>query len=534
MSGQTRETLAPPAHDASATRTFRRWALVLLGLGVAWRLLRYLLCFPFWGDESYLCVNIIRCDFAALTQPLEYSQVAPLLFLWLQRAAYLLAGGGEYALRAVPLLAGLAALVLFWRLVRTHLTPRAAALAVGIFAASYYLVRHSCEAKPYAVDLFCATLLVWSAAHWLRQPAAIRWPLLTCMLVVPLVWLSYPLVFIAGGISLGLLLPTVRGGRWQGWLWWLAYNAAVCGSFLAFMWLFAEAQTERAAGSWLEDYWRDSFPPAAGVGPVLWWLLQTHTGRMLAYPVGGASFGSVATALLCVLGMIALVRGGRLPLLLVLVAPVVPALLAAVLHRYPYGGSVRVSIHFAPAICTLSGAGLDLLIDQVLPRRVREPVAGGVGLFLIALPLLGGVRDVLHPYKSPEDAVVRRVMADVCRRRIGPDATVAIHNPRAGTHGPPDGPKFDQSLRYYLEYYTGVEPIWRQEAPLPRTVDVILVYRGAEFGPEPARVAEIAHGAGLRIVTKMDHPLSTRWPSALTVYRCAAVQPMATGASASP
>ena len=66
-----------------------------------------------------------------------------------------------YALRLIPFLASCLALVLFASLCRRVLDPRAAALAVGLFAVSDRLLFHACEAKPYAVDVLVAVVAAW-------------------------------------------------------------------------------------------------------------------------------------------------------------------------------------------------------------------------------------------------------------------------------------------------------------------------------------------------------------------------------------
>ena len=38
---------------------FKRWAVVLILLGIVWRTVRYLLQFPIWGDEAFVCVNFL-------------------------------------------------------------------------------------------------------------------------------------------------------------------------------------------------------------------------------------------------------------------------------------------------------------------------------------------------------------------------------------------------------------------------------------------------------------------------------------------
>ena len=54
------------------------WVVVLLALGVAQRLLRYLLRFPVWGDEAFVCLNLMDRDYLGLLRPLRFDQVAPL------------------------------------------------------------------------------------------------------------------------------------------------------------------------------------------------------------------------------------------------------------------------------------------------------------------------------------------------------------------------------------------------------------------------------------------------------------------------
>ena len=44
---------------------------------------------PFWSDEAYLLMSVLHRDFGALLrEPLEYGQVAPLLFVCWQRLAF--------------------------------------------------------------------------------------------------------------------------------------------------------------------------------------------------------------------------------------------------------------------------------------------------------------------------------------------------------------------------------------------------------------------------------------------------------------
>ena len=134
------------------------WALV--GLGLAVRLVRYLVVYPIWHDEAFLAVNFLDRGYLDLLRPLDYSQVSPVLFLWIELTAVRLLGFSEWSLRLFPALCGLASVLLFRHVAARLLRGLALVLAVGIFATAFYPIRHAAEVKPYASDLFSALSLL--------------------------------------------------------------------------------------------------------------------------------------------------------------------------------------------------------------------------------------------------------------------------------------------------------------------------------------------------------------------------------------
>jgi hypothetical protein len=496
----------------------RRATLLLLGFGLGWRVLRYALCFPFWGDEAYLNINYLHRGFAELATPLEYSQISPIGFLWLQRAVYAILGGGEYALRLMPLLAGITALLLFSRLAHRALSGRAALLATAIFAASYYLVRHTCESKPYAMDLLAGTLLLWLGESWLQRPASARRATVFAIGAAGGVWLSYPAIFVAGGVLVVCGVLALQVNR-RAVLTWLAAAFAVSASFACFYLLFAVWQCDSASGSWLEDYWRESFPPLTQPLACLWWLVKVHTGRMFAYPTGGQNFASAPITFLCLIGAITLWRSRQRRLLALFIVPALLTLLAAALRKYPYGGSARVALHLAPAICLAAGAGLATLLERLRRpetcERVQGLVLGGLLVFIVG----GAVRDTARPFKEHEDIQARAVM-----RRLAPlfppsDGVAAV-NPLYGSWGPPEGPKFEQTLRYYYELHTGRRLDRLSPDPAQAAPHWLLAYRERALGPTREFVETQLARRGLQISSTQTWPLSGEGHS-LTVYQSA-------------
>jgi hypothetical protein len=407
-------------------RTVRRAALALVLLSIAWRLCRWLLQFPIWGDEAYLAVNFLDRGYLGLTRPLRCVQVAPVLFLWGELTAYKLFGGTELAMRLLPFLAGLGTLVLFWRLARMTLPPLPRYLAIGIFAASYYPVRHSCEIKPYATDLLVSLALLIVALAWKRRPERLGWLVVLALMVPVALAASYPAVFVAGAISIVLLPAAWRQGS-KARVLFVLYNVLMLAGFLG-PYLLAGAGQFDSTGEALHEYWADWFPPAS-VGPLVLWLLKAHTGNMLAYPVGGPNFASALTFLLCVVGAWRLGRWGRWDLVGLLGVPFALTLVAAALHRYPYGGSARIAQHLAPAICLLAGVGGMEVLRRLAPagRYRRRAVLGTFGV-LAVVALAGVVHDLAKPYKTKADREGRRLVAEVFAQ-AGPQDQILVLSP---------------------------------------------------------------------------------------------------------
>lgn len=438
----------PQAVPETRPMSWPRWArtalLVLVAVGTVWRCLRYLLQFPIWGDEAFVCLNLLDRDYLGLTQPLRFVQVAPLLFLWAERTALRVLGGGELALRLLPFLASLGSLCLFWRLTRLTLPATARLLAVGFLAVAYYPVRHGCEVKPYAFDLFFALALLTAAAGWLRRPERLR-DLVLLTLSVPIALMtSYPAVFVAGAVSLALLPKVWRRPDWRAKALYAAYNGLMLASF-ALVYRIAGTGQYASAGGTDNFYWTEWFPPAQPLA-LLKWLALAHTGNMMAYPVGGRDGASTLTLLLVLAGAWHLWRARRQALLVLCLTPFALTFIAAALHRYPYGGSARVAQHLAPAICLLAGAGAASGITWLARRGAHAQ-----GLTLTAcglLVLIGGVgmiRDWQKPYKTEGDQEVRRVVKEVFRSAGPADQVIVLDAPDGAA------PTFEWYLRQHPE-----------------------------------------------------------------------------------
>src|SRR3954447_3454197 len=111
-------------------------AETLLAVGMLLRVWTYLLNRSYWMDEGSLLANLKDIGIFDVSSQLTGDQLAPMGFLILERILVGLLGESGYVTRFLPLCCGLASLWLFARLAARLLSPRAALVALALFALS--------------------------------------------------------------------------------------------------------------------------------------------------------------------------------------------------------------------------------------------------------------------------------------------------------------------------------------------------------------------------------------------------------------
>jgi hypothetical protein len=377
---------------------------IWLTAGLALRLFHYLRDPSLWHDEAALVMNVLRKSYAELLGPLSYSEAAPPLFLWLEKAVSSLFGDSLPSLRLLPFLANCLALVGVVACGRRVL-PAAAAPWAALFAAcSDAVLWHACEAKPYSVDLLVAAGLL-ALVVFGRD-----WPfdrlLAVAALVAPVVvLLSYPGCFLLGGLALWLGPQVVRRRQASSRLLYGLFLAGVGSAFLL-LWLGpARAQRDDR----LLRCWVETFPNWERPGTVPGWLAVrlSDVFRYACVPTGNALF-PVALAGACVLW-----RRGERRLVAFLAAPVALAAVAGLLCQYPFG-AFRVLVFAAPACWIFTGAGVPA--GFLALRRLGRWGPAALAVLIFFPVALAGYR-ALVPWKRADTGPA----AAYVRARIRPE-----------------------------------------------------------------------------------------------------------------
>ncbi len=429
----------PQRHPILPSRTTCLWWIGLfVGLNLVWRLIRYATNHPLWGDEAMLAMAFVRRDaWGDFLLGLPYRQLAPPGFLWIVELITRVVGLGEPALRLWPVIAGSLAMLAFARLAWLTVRPTEATLAVAVLAASYFPLRHSVELKPYSTDLLASITMIGLTLWTVRRQTLGRLAVWT-VAGASFVWLSFPSIFVSGTMAMWLVLSRLRQRRGSQLLAAFVAGTVVAASFLLLYLVTADTRAAQSDVYRGMAMWANAFPPLDRPWLIPWWLLDTHAGRMLAYPNGGRSFGSTATLLLVVIGGVRLAKT-RPRLLLLLLFPAAAGLLAATLGLYPYGRTVRTMLYMAPAICLLTGVGVAWLLRFAGERAKLATTI--ICLVLVGLIIGSVIGDVGEPYKQRHDLDARLAMEAVAERASPGDTLILL-----GTEPDPNGYRGDYNV----------------------------------------------------------------------------------------
>ena len=217
--------------------------------------------------------------------------------------------------------------------------------------------------------------------------------------------LSNPAIFIVGSLGLVLAIPVLKTRSLRAMIPFALFGVGGAATFLVLLrWINAPQSANVMA--WMQVYWVNAFPPRS-LAALLGWLVRVHTSHMFAYPAGGDHGSSTLTTILVVAAIVAYLRRGSKTVLAVLLTPFALGMVAAILGRYPYGGSARTMQYVAPAIILMAGLGASVLLDR-LPHPLGSERAPRLVLGVLFASGLGMMAwDLARPYKTIEDRTAR-------------------------------------------------------------------------------------------------------------------------------
>jgi len=365
-----------------------------------------------WTDEAWVALAALNEQPAAV---LKEGQSTPPLYLLTVWAVAKLSGQSEAGLRLTSCLFGVGAVLLFWPLARRLLSPGAGLMALTLVAIAPRLVYYSKELKQYGADAFFAVLALVLVERLLRNQGQRGWLAFTLILAVGLGF-SPPLIFVlpVAGTVLGWKLPAPR------WRWAISFGALGL-AFLGYYLLFLRHQVAPE----LLIYWQQDFPDLASLSAFLQWLAGAWV-RYLGYFLGDWPRWLIGLGFL-ISGLLVLLQSSTPRAVLYWLGPLVLALGAAFLERYPFmahHGGVRLMLYSAPLLYLVVGAGVMAVAHWVWQRNtVWLKVALIAGLLVWINPLTTW-QENLHPQANREEI---QPLVDYLETNLGPGELIYVY-----------------------------------------------------------------------------------------------------------
>jgi hypothetical protein len=362
--GDPAELLASPITlDSAPGSRIGNWIALLVVVGASLRLLQYAINRSLWMDEALLAGNFDGHPFSVLLGPLPYGQTAPLGFLTLEWLAAAVLGSHEVVLRLAPLIAGLAAVLIFVPLARRYLDAPAAAIAIGLFALSPFLVYYASELKQYSFDVLATCVVLYLAKNVEDHGTRSRELLWLGVAGVLVVWFSQTSIFILAGVGSVLAIRAWRRSARDLVplaAWGVAWLVSFAGSY---------AIARRGVDSeYMRDFWASGFPPLLPRTVEEWLWLPLTVARVFRDPLGIPADDARFSYPMMVGGLIAFTIGAawllsrRRTAGALLLAPLPFVLLAAAVQAYPLGADRplggRVLLYLVPILLLVIAAGV--------------------------------------------------------------------------------------------------------------------------------------------------------------------------------
>jgi len=335
---------------------------LIFSLGIAISLAQFLYNRSLWLDEASLTLNIIHSDFSGLLKPLEGNhQIAPILFLEIEKLISILIPNSELGLRIFPLICYWLSLYFFYRILKLLFANSLTIIfALSLYVFNSTLLYYSSEVKPYISDVFVLNAFLFFLFKGYKKER-FKYFLLAAIGIIA-VFLSNvaPIVLFTGGLY--LLYLNLKGHRAQ-----FKYIG-----FLSFIWAFAFF-----VYYYCFIYAHPSIDSQVNLNAVYDVFLPLNPFKFSFYsfivfnsianynsilPFGMAFF--VCAIVLLSIGFARLLKSRQIGFLIMFIAPVILHLLLSGFKLYPY--DTRKILYSSILLFLLITFGFDYLFKLML------------------------------------------------------------------------------------------------------------------------------------------------------------------------
>jgi len=373
------------------------WIIIIFGIAI--RIIQYISNRSLWADEAVLALNIANRSYGELTQPLDYDQVAPIGFLWIEKFLVNLLGNNEFALRLFPLIAGIISLFIFAIVARRYLNNLGRVIAILLFSTLSPIIYYSTEVKQYSTDILISLFFCYLLAPGIKRKLTRSQVIIKSILVAICLWFSHPAIFIFAAMGLVNLFDYFLNKNTDHLKQKLTVYLSGLLSFTVLYFGFLNRANDNQN---LFNSWGDAFPnhPLN----VIWYF--DAFGKFFYKPLGfeyykifgfAINLDAIAIALF-VFGCFCYFHNNKI-IFYTLLFPLLTTFAAAALHLYPFRN--RVVLFLVPFFLIAIAQGIIWLFSKTLHRLIKIFLAFLI-ILTIAAPVVESSTIYIKPHQREE------------------------------------------------------------------------------------------------------------------------------------
>jgi 4-amino-4-deoxy-L-arabinose transferase-like glycosyltransferase len=359
------------------------WILILIGFAL--RLRQYLIFRSFWLDESFVILNLRDRTYAGLTEPLDYSQIAPIGFLFTEKMIFDLFGASEWSLRLVPLVASLFSIWLVYKISDRLFGKVGAFITLLFFILPTGLTYFASEVKQYSTDVFFCLVTIWSFLRYFDEKNTKNAITLMITGSIAILFSNVAIIYLtSSSLVLGIYNIKLRRFSWLESVMIIAWVSIFALYYFGFL-------SDNPNRPGMEAYWSKHFMPLSLEG-FRWLYITLRDNFSYSFAFNFERSHTWLIILLMIVGFINLYRSKKWPALLILL-PIIIHLVLSTLKLYPFGD--RLILYLVPLFILLLSAGI-----YYLPKLNKYVLYLSLVLiiYLSYKPAVGAINYFIKPF----------------------------------------------------------------------------------------------------------------------------------------
>lgn len=326
-----------------------------------------------WLDEAMLAISIVSRNNLELLKPLELSQVAPILYLQIERVFFMIFPDTDYGLRIQPLIAFFISMYFLFKILKQlPISIYGVILGISLFAFNYSFIYYSSEVKQYMTDVLSITAMLYFYFKDYRYEKDKYIALSIAGVIIIFLSNVSPIILFSFGAA--LLYDYYKNKNIS-----FRYIATV---FLIWLITYSIYYISFIKGHPAREimlfFWTmaDGFLPANPLSKEFYVFLFTKGNLILISLISFGSAGEIVLLTLIITGIIYLYKIGKSDILILTITPLLLHLTLSGLKLYPFEG--RLILYTIPGIIILCSAGLSIITDiftsHIKNKKISYPV----------------------------------------------------------------------------------------------------------------------------------------------------------------